>query len=108
MEVDLVVTSETQLIEPKVTFSIGILFDTTDGSDEVEGAAPLPITTPTEAITHCGATIDSMFSDTIAKEEQVSLVIQIDFIFGLYCSYFKLIFLGVKLIACSTIFYFLL
>jgi hypothetical protein len=62
MEVDSVVTLELQLIEPKITFGIGILFGTTDGSSEAEGAAPLPITMLIGAIAHSGGTTDLTLS----------------------------------------------
>jgi hypothetical protein len=62
MEVDSMVTLELQLIEPKITFGIGILFGTTDGSSEAEGAAPFPITTLSGVIAHSGGTTNLMLS----------------------------------------------
>ncbi len=64
------VALETWPTELEVISTIGILYDTTDSSNETEGVAPIIVVTPPKVVAHSNETTDPMFSNTTAKEEQ--------------------------------------
>ncbi len=63
--------------ELEVISTIGILYDTTDSSNETEGVAPIIVVTPLKVVAHSNETTDPMFSNTTAKEEQKNPVVEI-------------------------------
>lgn len=58
MEVDSIVTSKLQPIEPKLTSNTRILFGVAHGSDETKGATPIPTSAHVEITTFFNGVVD--------------------------------------------------